>query len=95
MKEGLKLDADKAPWQLLPMGPIADIVHVLKFGAVELAPGNWTQVPEPMERYYAAAMRHLAAWGQGESHDQESHLPHLAHALCCLVLLRWFERGRK
>jgi len=38
--------------------------------------------------YYDAAMRHIMAYWEGEDTDPESGLPHLAHALACLVILR-------
>lgn len=38
-------------------------------------------------RLYAAARRHLAAFWEGEDLDQESGLPHLAHAAWNLNML--------
>lgn len=46
-----------------------------------------------LEAGIAAAMRHLAAWRDGEQLDEESGLPHLAHALCCIVFLRELDRA--
>ena len=36
-----------------------------------------------------ACHRHLQAWWSGERLDKESGLPHLAHAVCCLLFLMW------
>jgi len=91
---GKKYDAGKPRWDLLPLEPIKAVVDVLTFGAKKYAPNNWKKVARPRERYYAALQRHLYAWRLGEKKDPESGLPHLAHALCCLVFLAWFERGR-
>lgn len=52
---------------------------------------NWQHVENPRERYYDAAMRHLYAWFNGESKDLETGESHLAHAICCLLFLLWFE----
>jgi len=52
---------------------------------------NWQQVENPRERYYDAAMRHLYAWFNGEPKDLETGESHLAHAICCLLFLLWFE----
>ncbi len=87
-----KHDAEKPRWDLLPLEGVADVVDVLTFGARKYAPDNWRTVPEWRRRYYAAAMRHLVAWQRGERTDTESGLPHLAHAMCCLLFLAALER---
>jgi hypothetical protein len=60
--------------------------------AAKYSPDNWQRVPEPRERYFSAAMRHLVAWKEGATHDLESGLPHLAHAVCCLL---WFDEKER
>jgi hypothetical protein len=96
--QGRKDDQDKPMWNLLPLGPIREIVQVLTFGAKKYdADNNWQKVENPTERYFAAMMRHIDAWRAGEHWDPESGLPTLAHAGCCLVFLLWFDamaRGR-
>jgi hypothetical protein len=54
----------------------------------------WQKVPNAKERYFAALMRHLTAWWDGERADPESGLHHLAHAGCCLLFLIWFDDVR-
>jgi len=88
---GYKDTAGKDPWDLLPMGPIQLIVKVLEFGARKYAPGQWRYVPNAREKYYAAMMRHIVSWREGELLDPESGLPHLSHAGCDLVFLLWFD----
>jgi len=93
MKEGTKLDDGKLRWDLLPLAEIEEVVKVLTYGAEKYAPDNWQKVETPIERYYAAMMRHITAWrAHNESLDKESGLPHLAHAICCLVFIVWHER---
>lgn len=88
-----KHDGGKDRWDLLPLTAAREVVRVLTYGANKYAPDAWKRVPEARERYYAATMRHLFAWRQGESRDAESGHLHLAHAACCLFFLLWFEIG--
>jgi len=88
---GQKHDTGKARWDLLPYESVEYIVDVLTFGAEKYAPDNWKKVPDPMNRYFAAAMRHLVAHRKGEQLDPESCRSHLAHAACCLLFMLHFE----
>lgn len=84
---GQKHDGGKLRWDLLPPEATEAVVKVLTHGAQKYGPENWRNVEEPRRRYYAAAMRHLNAWRQGFEADPDSGLPHLAHAICCLLFL--------
>ena len=92
---GVKNDCGKARWDLVPWREMEEVVHVLGFGADKYGADNWKHVPGARERYFAAAMRHLVAWKQGEELDAESGLPHLAHATTCLLFLSHFNQGVK
>lgn len=94
MGEGLKYDIEKLRWDLLPIECVEDIVKVLNFGANKYADNNWQIVENAEERYYAALLRHLSAWRQGEKVDPESGLSHLAHILCNVTFLLWFEKDK-
>lgn len=90
IKQGVKYDDDKLDWSLLPLEEMEDVVEVLMHGARKYPqPDNWKRVPDLKRRYYNAAMRHVARYWQGEEMDQESYLPHLAHAICCLLFMMW------
>lgn len=91
IEQGRKTDQDKLRWSLLPYGTIVQVLGVLEFGAKKYSVGNWAHVPDARTRYYDAAMRHLEAWWLGQEKDPESDLPHLAHAVCCLLFLMWFD----
>lgn len=88
---GQKFDSGKARCDLLPPLAVLDIAKVLTFGALKYAPNNWKKVENAKERYIAAALRHQLAYMSGEIYDQESGLPHLAHASCCLMFILELE----
>ena len=58
-------------------------------GAADKA--QWQKVEDGHRRYFDAALRHLTAWQTGEQVDAESGLPHLAHAICCLLFMAWLD----
>jgi len=91
---GLKHDQGKPRWDLLPIEIIGKIVDVMTFGAKKYDDNNWKNVDNGAERYYAAAMRHLAAWRRGERADAESGLHPLAHALCGIMFAFWLEEHK-
>lgn len=84
---GAKHDAGKPLYNLIPVHAEAELVDVLTFGANKYAPNQWRNVENATDRYTAAAMRHLAAYRMGETHDNESGKHHLAHAMCCLAFI--------
>ena len=95
---GRKDDSSKLRYSLLPVGTVNQVVKVLEYGASsKYEIDNWQKVPSARTRYYDAAMRHIDAWWNGELLDLDkgdqkgSHLPHLAHAICCLMFLMWFD----
>jgi hypothetical protein len=93
--EGRKFDRKKPQWGLLEWAFIDEVVKVLTHGALKYEPDNWKKVKDADERYFDAALRHLIAYRQGERDDQESRLGHLAHAVCCLMFLDYFQRIRR
>lgn len=90
---GRKDDAGKARWDLLPFAELEQVVLVLNHGAEKYGEDNWQKVASPRRRYFAACVRHLIAWWKGEVNDKDSNLPHLAHAICCLLFLMWFMKS--
>lgn len=94
MIEGFKLDSEKLRWDLLPITEIEEVVKILTFGAKKYADNNWQIVPNARERYYAALMRHVVLYRKGEQIDPESGVSHLAHAMCNMVFLMWFDNNK-
>ena len=82
----VKHDQQKPRFSLIPPDTIKGVMAVLEHGAAKYDADNWCKCTEPI-RYYDAAMRHILAWKCGEKLDTESGLPHLHHALCCLIFL--------
>jgi hypothetical protein len=90
---GRKDDAGKNRWDLVPFRAFKQVVRVLTAGATKYSDNNWQKVPNPRKRYIAAAFRHITARIGGELNDPEDNLPHLAHAVCCLLFLLAFDEG--
>ncbi len=88
--EGRKFDDGKDPWHLLPTDAVRGIVRVLAFGASKYGDRNWER-GMAWSRCYAAALRHLTAWWEGEDKDPETGYSHLWHAGCCVLFLIAFE----
>jgi hypothetical protein len=84
---GVKYDAGKLEWSLLPMESAEEIIKVLMFGSKKYAPDNWKKIEGWDRRYFDAALRHMSAWKQGEKVDSETGITHIAHAACCLMFI--------
>mgnify|MGYP003661557644 CR=1 FL=1 len=93
-QENSKKDLGKRLWHLLPFDALRPVVDVFKHGADKYEPDNWKKqgVGTP-KRYFDATMRHILAWADGEKDDPESGHSHLAHAICCLLIILWHERN--
>lgn len=92
---GVKHDAGKPRWSLLPKGTVAQVVQVLECGADKYGADNWQRVPDARQRYYDALMRHVQAWWHGQRYDTETDCHHLAHAVCCLLFLLWLDKAQQ
>lgn len=89
---GRKDDAGKPRWSLVPEQVLEEVVKVLTYGARKYGDDNWREVGDGPRRYYDAAMRHIMAYRQGHWTDDESGLPHLAHAVASLLFIMALER---
>lgn len=84
--DDMKRDGGKPRTDLLPVKPLLEIARVLEFGADKYGERHW-EAGMDWERPYAATLRHLFAWQNGETADLETGLNHLAHAACELLFL--------
>lgn len=84
------IGATKAPLGLLPWSGLVQVAEVMGLGARKYGPHNWREPGKAVQHmtYCEAALRHLAAYIDGQSIDPESGQSHLAHvAACALILL--------
>lgn len=65
--------------ELIPVEPLLALARVYDYGSRKYDPNNWRK-GYAWSLSYAACMRHLLAFWNGEDNDPESGLPHLAHA---------------
>lgn len=93
--EGKKFDTGKLSYTLLPFPAITEVVHILEFGKQKYGRDNWKKVPNAKERYLDACLRHIISYLEGETQDPESGRHHLAHAVCCLLFVLWFDLSEK
>lgn len=75
---------------LVPWDAVAAISEVYAFGANKYADHNWRK-GYAWSLSFAALMRHLGAWWEGQDFDEESGLSHLAHAGFHVLALLTFE----
>jgi hypothetical protein len=95
---GAKLDAGKMLPSLV-LGDFAkaltEVVQVGTMGANKYTPHGWLSVPNGLERYGEAQLRHWLLRTTGETHDPESKLLHRAHeAWNVLAQLELLLRGK-
>jgi len=86
-EEGIKYDDSKVLMsEFLNSKAFGAVSAVLTFGAKKYERGNWRKGFAD-ERLYDAAIGHLYSAIRGEKLDEETKLPHIAHAICCLTFL--------
>lgn len=92
---GRKDDGDKLRYDLMPELAEEEVVAVLTYGAHKYGAHNWRHVEDALERYFAAARRHMKAARKGERIDPESGRNHLAHAIASLLFLLEFDMEKE
>lgn len=91
MEQGTKADDGKPRMDLIPAYPLEMLAKVYTMGAVKYAAHNWRK-GIAYSRIFAAIMRHLWAWQNGEDNDPESGLPHPVHAAFgCFALIQYMK----
>lgn len=93
----MKFDGDKPRPSLVPIIPIRLVNQVLEFGAQKYAADSWRAPDREVvewSRTYDSVRRHLDEWYMRNDDDEESGLPHLAHAATQLLfLIEHTQRG--
>lgn len=94
---GHKSSHGKRRWSLLPVEPMREVVDVFEHGLTKegRTVDDWQHVSDARTLYYDACRRHIDLWWGGEQRDKESGKHHLAHAVCCLLILIWHDFKRK
>lgn len=88
---GARYNQGKADLSLIPLSTLEDEARVWMYGERKYKRFNWMK-GMPWSVPLACALRHLAAWQNGEDLDPESGQPHLAHAMCNLRMLTLYSR---
>lgn len=84
-KVAIKYDANKPEYHHFPPC-LEEVAEVFTFGAKKYAAYNYRKGMSH-SRYFNAAMRHIWAYWRGEDIDSESGKSHLAHVVCCVLML--------
>lgn len=95
MKKAKHFDIGKVELQwLLGMSGLDEVAKVGTYGASKYGQSNWRGGSEWM-RYFGSSVRHITKCIRGEWLDDESNLPHLAHAVYnLLILMEWYKTKR-
>lgn len=90
--KGVKLDTSKTQADLLLSfsRALEEVAKVSTFGAEKYTRDGWVSVENGIERYRAAAMRHLFKT-EREAMDSESGLSHMAHMIWNWLAVRELE----
>lgn len=83
---GTKHDDGKPMPSYLPANAVLQVAAVMTFGAKKYGPFNYLK-GIAYTRLIAAGLRHAFAILRGEWTDEESGLPHYAHAAACFLML--------
>ncbi|MBQ5839793.1 MAG: hypothetical protein IIW42_07190 [Bacteroidaceae bacterium] len=95
MSEGRKDDDGKLRWDLLPLNLIEKVVEVYTFGVTKYEANTWQNLKDGYNRCKAAMFRHLVAHERGETVDDESGLPALAHMVWNAIAMMHFAMKDK
>lgn len=95
MSEGRKDDEGKLRWDLLPLNLIEKVVEVYTFGVTKYEANTWQNLKDGYNRCKAAMFRHLVAHERGETVDDESGLPALAHMVWNAIAMMHFAMKDK
>ena len=83
---GARYNDGKPEYSQIPLHLLEDTARVLMYGEKKYAKFNWLKGMD-WSIPYDSMQRHMIAWYKGEENDSESGLPHLAHAICNLLML--------
>lgn len=85
--------AKKLPLHLVPPALVEETALAFADGAKKYEPYNWRESGASVSVYYAAALRHLQAYWDGEDISPDARVNHLAHVAACMAVLLDCERA--
>lgn len=87
-KTPVKHDIGKPKMTLVPPRAMMLIAKAMTFGEIKYKSENYLEGDGfEWRRLMNSCMRHCYKWLIGIDNDEESGLPHIAHAACCLMML--------
>lgn len=92
MSKATKNDTAKAPLSLINPVFTEEVARVLAFGEAKYGKNNWRGLQ--VERLLDAVKRHVLEIEKGNDYDEETGLPHAAHAASGLMLVEWIRTHR-
>lgn len=78
----------KVSMHTVPVKPLLELALALGEGGHKYGTHNYRDIGVRASTYYAAAMRHLMAYWEGEDIDPESNVHHVVKAIACMFVLR-------
>lgn len=89
MEKGIKYDKEKIRLDLISTCVLKGLAKILTYGCKKYEERNWENGLK-FGRIYAAILRHLIAFWEGEDYDKESKELHIDHAMCNIHFLSHF-----
>lgn len=86
MESGRKNDSAKPRMSLVPTKALVKVAEVMTYGADKYEAYNWAKGLNH-SRLMDATLRHLYSHMNGDDLDEETNLPHLAHAAASILML--------
>ena len=81
------LGVKKPRLSLVPPAGFVYAALAMANGADKYGPYNWRDKKVQTMIYLEAAMRHILSYQDGEECAKDSGIPHLGHALACLLII--------
>jgi len=77
----------KAPLHLWPISATIHACYALFAGRTKYGHLNWRSTPVCASVYYAALLRHMGKWWEGQDYDPDDGTHHIGNGLACLAIL--------
>lgn len=81
------LGVKKPRLSLVPPAGFVYAALAMANGADKYGPYNWRDKKVQVMIYLEAAMRHILSFQDGEANAKDSGIPHLGHAIACLLII--------